>query len=57
MAVPIGNSAEVVIFGSFKRVVFVSATRRGTLLHSNVFSNILKIVLRGRCTILQRFQK
>ena len=48
MAVPMGSFAEVVLFGGFRRLCFVSRGRRGTSWHSDVFWNVSKVVLRGR---------
>ena len=49
MAVPMGSSAEVVIFGGFRRVV-ASFRVAGVALRDiqTCFANVLKIVLRGR---------
>ena len=58
MAVPMGSSAGVVLFGVFRRrVASVSRGRRGTSWHSDVFWNVSKVVLRGRRNTFATFSQ
>jgi len=61
MAVPMGSSAEVVLFGGCRRVVasfrVAGVALRDIQNHSDVFWNVSKVVLRGRRNTFATFSE